>query len=287
MRKIQLSLLRGVCQTPAYVAVAKGYFSDEGLDARISIAATAWLIPHMLATGQADFAIIPWTRAATQSAGDVPLVVCAGSGIEEAAIVMRRELRPSDVRRVSLPREGGMKDLTAMGLLHSLGWDSVEILRQPSGDGSIISLFGQGVDAASMVEPYATMLDLMKVGTILKRTGDVWPGAPGCSLTTPATLRAADPALVAAVVRAHVRGVRFVHEHPDETAEIASRHIGVHARFIRQALDVNRPDENAVRHAESMQKVLKLMIEVGYLRAMPPTFVDLSFLDEVAAAARP
>lgn len=93
--------------------------------------------------------------------------------MEEAAIVVRKEINPSNVRRVAVPLRGGMKDLTAMALIESLEWKDVEVIRLPSGDGAIISLFGRGADAASMVEPYATMMEALEVGTIVKRTGDV------------------------------------------------------------------------------------------------------------------
>ncbi len=36
---------------PAYVACEKGFMGDEGLQADIEIAATAWLVPQKLASG--------------------------------------------------------------------------------------------------------------------------------------------------------------------------------------------------------------------------------------------
>ena len=184
MKKVRFSLLRGVCQTPAYVAHAKGYFQEEGIDSEINIEPTAWMVPVKLMSGESQFAVIPWTRVAAAEVNDIPLVVIAGSGFEEAAIVVRKNLDITEVKKVAVPLRGGMKDLTAMGLMESLGWKNVDLIRQPSGDGAIISFFGEGVDAASMVEPYATMLEQLGIGRIVKRTGDVWPGAPGCSLST-------------------------------------------------------------------------------------------------------
>jgi ABC-type nitrate/sulfonate/bicarbonate transport system substrate-binding protein len=273
---IRLSVLRGVCQTPAYVAHELGFFRDEGLASRLTVAATAWQVPLQLATGDGDFAVIPWTRVACAEAGDAPLVLCCGSGVEEAAIVIRAGLEPADVRRVAVPREGGMKDMTALGLLESLGWRDVELLRQPSGDGAILALVGQGAEAASMVEPYATMLEALGVGRILRRTGDVWPGAPGCSLATRADR---DPRLVAAVVRAYVRGIAHVHACPGEAADIAARYIGIRADWIARALLANRPDADAIRNQAAMDAVLDLMRRHGYVAHRPSGYVDLRALD--------
>ncbi|MFO7692416.1 MAG: ABC transporter substrate-binding protein [Vicinamibacterales bacterium] len=285
MRTIRLSLLRGVCQMPAYVACEKGFMGDEGLQAEIEIAATAWLVPQKLASGSCQFAVMPWTRVAAAEGEGLPLVLVAGSGFEEAAIVLRHGIAPTEVRKVSVPMRGGIKDLTAMGLIRSLGWDDAEQVRQPSGDGTIIALFGQGADAASMVEPYATMMEGLGVGAVIRRTGDLWPGAPGCSLTTTRPLIQEEPQLVEGVVRAFARGVVFVKDHPDESAEIASRYIGIHSRFIRAALDRNRPDVDAIRNQKAMDDILALMLQLGYITSIPTRYRDLSFLDRVGAGA--
>jgi ABC-type nitrate/sulfonate/bicarbonate transport system substrate-binding protein len=169
---------------PAYVACERGYFREQGIDVQTAVEATAWLVPERLLRGQVEFAVIPWTRVAAANASGEPLVLICGSGCEEAAIVVRRGLAVKDVRSIALPQRGGMKDLTAAGLMSSLGWDEVETIRLPSGDAAILSVAGGGADAASMVEPYATMLEQLKIGTVIRRTGDLWPGVPGCSLVT-------------------------------------------------------------------------------------------------------
>ncbi|MEY2538986.1 MAG: sulfonate transport system substrate-binding protein [Verrucomicrobiota bacterium] len=280
MTEIRLALLRGICQMPAYVAHTK-FFAEHGLQSQISIAPSAWLIPEQLCSGTADFAVIPWTRVAAAEKGDAPLKVICGSGIEEATIVVRNGLTADQVSSVAVPREGGMKDLTAMGLLESLGWtrDRVEHRRFPSGDGAIICLFGNGADASSMVEPYASMMEELGVGYVIRRTGDLWPGAPGCSLTTTAELIERDPELVQRVVNAYVEACAFVSENPDQAAEIAAPFIGVSPEIVRRALHANRPDVNAIRNVKAMEQVLTLMQKLGYIREIPRHYADLRFLD--------
>ncbi len=278
--KIRFALLRGVCQIPAYVAHEEGLFSEEGLDVELEIAATAWLVPRKLAEGECQFAVMPWTRVA---AADEPLVLLCGSGREEAAIVMRKGISEDGVRRVVVPQRGGIKDLTAMGLIRSLGWDEVEVLRQPSGDGAIISFFGEGADAASMVEPYATMMEALGIGRVIRRTGDLWSGAPGCSLTSVRSFVEDDPGTTERVVRAFVRGAELTASDPNRAARVAADYIGVNERFIRAALERDRPDPNAIRNTEAMQGILELMVDLGYVERVPDGFMDLSFLDSVTS----
>jgi NitT/TauT family transport system substrate-binding protein len=258
-----------------------GYFREEGLDMAVEVAATAWLVPQKLESGDCQFAVMPWTRVAAAPPGT--LVLIAGSGLEEAAVVLRIDCPEDQVKRVVIPLRGGIKDLTAMGLIRSLGWDDVEIWRQPSGDGAIISFFGQGADAASMVEPYATMMESLGIGRVMRRTGDLWKGAPGCSLTTTVAFKEHEPEAVAAAVRAFVRGAEFVQQKPDQASEIASPYIGINPRFIREALDHNLPNVDAIRNDGAMQEVMQLMVDLGYVESVPSGFIDLSFLDAAQA----
>jgi ABC-type nitrate/sulfonate/bicarbonate transport system substrate-binding protein len=284
---IRISLLRGICQTPAYAAYEKKFLEQEGVDAEVDVAATAWLVPHKLLRGETQFAVMPWTRVASAEAEGFPFVLLAGSGWEEAAIVLRNGVRENEVKKVAIPQRGGIKDLTAMGLIDLLGWKDVEQVRQPSGDGAIIALFGQGADASSMVEPYATMMERLGVGKAIRRTGDLWKGAPGCSLTTTKDLRNRDPKLVEAVVRAFYRGVAFVRENHEEAAEIASHYIGVNKEFIRESLCRNMPNVDALRSKKAMDDILKLMQRLGYIKNLPTDILDLSFLDRIRDSFEP
>jgi ABC-type nitrate/sulfonate/bicarbonate transport system substrate-binding protein len=285
MDKIVFALLRGVCQLPAYVAHAKGYLRDVDIDAELSIAPTAWTVPQRLVDGEVHFAVIPWTRVAADTSGN-RLTLISGSGFEEAAMVVRNGMAVEQVTDVAVPNEGGIKDLTAMALVQRLGWQDAHIVRMPSGDGAILSFVGEGADAASMVEPYATMLEHLGLGHVIQRTGDVWPGAPGCSLTTTSNIIAEKPDLVQRMVGAYMRGARFADTNRDEAAELAEKYIGISAKIIRKALDANRPNPDAIRNQGAMDQVIGLMIERGYIDKVPSGYKDLSFLDKAEASLK-
>ena len=285
MTTIRFGLLRGVCQSPAYTAFHRGLFAAEGLDVELHIAPTAWMVPEQLLSGDRHFAVIPWTRIAAAERGEAPMKLLCGSGLEEAVMVIRAGLDPLNVRSIGIPREGGMKDLTAMALVDSLGWSHVERLRFPSGDGAIIAFFGQGVDAASMVEPYATMMEAMGLGTAIRRTGDIWPGAPGCSLAASAAFIEREPDVVQRVVRAYVRAIAHVRQDPDDAAACAAPYIGVKAEFIAQGLRVNPPSSDGIRNMATMDRILAFMQTLGYINHIPRDFADLRFLDGVETGA--
>jgi len=266
---------------PAYAAYERGYFRKQGIDIQLAVEATAWLVPGRMLRGEVQFAVIPWTRVVAASVRGEPLVLVCGSGCEEAAIVVRHGLATGEVRRIAIPQRGGMKDLTAAGVMQSLGWDDVETIRFPSGDGAILSLVGRGADAASMVEPFASMLERLRMGTVVRRTGDLWPGAPGCSLVTTAEVVERQPDLVRRMITAFVLGARFVNSDPEQSAKMASRYIGVAPEFIRAALVHNRPNVHALGNEGAMNEVIDLMLKMEYVADRPTSgYKDLSFLEE-------
>lgn len=284
MPRIRFALLRGVCQLPAYVAQKKGFFRDFDIEADFTIVPTAWLVPEQMVRGEVQFSIIPWTRIASCRSIGMPLKVICGSGLEEAAIVVKTGVSRDEVEKICVPHEGGMKDLTAMGFIKKLGWEDRRLVRMPSGDGAILAFLGEGGEAASMIEPYATILKERGIGTIISRTGDVWKGAPGCSLSTTTDFIKDAPEITQHVVNAYVQGEKYARENPDEAAEIAAEYIGVRPLYIREALRHNHPDVNAIRNTGAMDDILDLMLERGYISSSPTDYVDLRFLTEALAS---
>jgi ABC-type nitrate/sulfonate/bicarbonate transport system substrate-binding protein len=287
MDRIAIALLRGVCQLPAYVAHEQGLFAEQGVEARLEILPTAWVVPERLLRGEFQFAVMPWTRVAAASSRGEDLVLICGSGFEEAAIVVRQGLQLDEVQTFAVPQEGGIKDLTAQALVRSLGWQDRRKLRLPSGDGAILAFVGQAADAASMVEPYATMLAEQGLGTVVRRTGDVWPGAPGCSLTTTRRLIREQPDLVRRVVAGFVHGATLTQQQPASAAAIAEPYIGVHQRYIRAALANNQPRIEALFNRIAMEEILSLMHRLGYLEFPPGDYLELAFLREASRAVAP
>ena len=174
-----------------------------------------------------------------------------------------------------------------MALLEQMGWQDAELVRMPSGDGAILAFVGEGADAASMVEPYAAMLEHLGIGRVVKRTGDVWPGAPGCSLTTTARQIEQAPELVERVVRAYLRGAELVERDRERAAQIGATFIGVSAKVVERALESNRPNPNAIRNDAAMGRVLELMKQRGYIDAMPEGYRNLTALDCCTEHAAP
>jgi len=287
---IKIGLIRGICQMPGYVAYEKGFFKDQGLDVSCSVDPTAWILADKLISGDISFGIVPWTRVVSARDRGDDLIVISGSGYEETATVVRRDANINSLselkgKRISLPVEGGMKDLTSQALFKKYGItpQNTEILRLPSGDAAMLALLSGRVDATTNVEPYATMAVELGIGKIIARGKDILPKVPGCSLTTTDRFLQDHPDIVLKFIKAILKAEEFCHEEPEEAAEISSKYIGISAGIIREALRYNQPHTDITGSIDVMMGIVRLMKELGYIENISQEFYDFELLKKAKA----
>ncbi|MDI6889274.1 MAG: ABC transporter substrate-binding protein [Methanocellales archaeon] len=290
MLKINIGLIRGVCQMPAYIAYEKGFFKELGLDVSYSIDPTAWLLPAKLISGEISFGILPWTRTVSARDNRDNLVVIAGSGYEEPATVVRRGAEINSLselkgKRISLPAAGGMKDLTSQALFkkYDITPENTEIIRLPSGDAAMLALLSGRVDATTNVEPYATMAVELGIGKIIARGKDVLPKTPGCSVTTTDDFLRDHSDAALNFLKALLKAEARCNKEPEEAAKISSKYIGIPAGIIREALKYNRPHIDITGSMDAMMRIVKLMMELGYIKTIPQDFCNFELLKKAKA----
>ena len=275
---------------PAYIAYEKGFFRELGLDISYSINAAAWLLPAKLISGEISFGILPWTRTVSARDNGDNMVVIAGSGYEEPATIVRRDsgitcLSELKGKRISLPAEGGMKDLTSQALFkkYDITPENTEIIRLPSGDAAMLSLLSGRADATTNVEPYATMAVKLGMGKIIARGKDMLPKTPGCSITTTDDFIQDHPDTALNFLRAILKAEEFCNKEAAEAAEISSKYTGISAEIIRDALKHNQPHVDITGSVDAMMQIVRLMKELRYIKTMPQDFYNFELLKKAMA----
>ncbi len=282
---IGVGVIRGVCQMPTYIAYEKGFFKEQNLNISLTVEPTAWMLPNKLISGEISFAVMPWTRVVSGRANGDPMVVIAGSGYEEPVTVVRNDANVNDFyelkgKRIGLPNEGGMKDLTSQAFFkkYNITSRNTKILRFPSGDAAILALISGAVDSTTNVEPYATMMVKLGVAKILVRGKDIFPKTPGCSITVTDDYLRNHSDLALKFINACIKAEKFCSTNPDEAAEISSNYIGISAETIREALNYNRPHIDISESVKAMTQVTNLMVELGYIKKVPEDFYNFTLL---------
>lgn len=286
--KIELGLIRGVCQLPAYVAIEKGYFEEKGLDVDYKIDPTAWLVPEQLNNGDLTFSIMPWTRTVSARNEDKDLLVLAGSGYEETAVVVNKKSDIDDLsdlsgKKISLPAIGGMKDITSQKMFekNNISSDETEVYRMPSGDAALISFLSGEVDATTNVEPFSTLAVELGVGEIIARGGDILPKSPGCCVTAKEEFVEENEDVTYNFLAALKEANEFIYDNPGEAGDLGSKYIGVNGDVTEKALKDNKPKLDIRNSVDAMEEVVDEMIELEYVDEKPNKFYDFSYLEKI------
>ncbi len=286
MDEATIKINRGICQLPACIAYEKGFFEREGINVTLEYGLSAWMFEGELLKGEIDFAYIPWTRVAVANIKEKKLMIVSGSGKEEAVIVAKTDL-PEDLNlaknlKIALPIEGGMKDLTGRGMIKSLGLKDYELVRCPSGDSAQTAFIYNSANVSSMVEPYGTALEELGIGKIIKTQKEIWPGSPGCSLTTTYKNCVEKKDLVQRVVNAFVEGAKFAHKNTEEASIIGEKYIIVNRDFVKKSLERgSQPDYKALIDKNPQEEILNFMRKLGYIKERPLEYFTSEFLSNI------
>ena len=215
---------------PAHVAVTKGFFREEGLEPmmvqmRPPVAAPALIngeIHYTMTFGSILNAILQGVPARLLAVitEKPPYYIVARPGIKSIA-----ELRG---KKLAAQARGLSDRVAAEAILESKGVDFKDVqFVTISGDLPVrMSVLTSGLaDAVCLLPPGPVLLERDGY-RIIAGPNDVKVGSPTLGLTVASARLAEKRTEVKRVLRAMIRGLRFVREHRDETVAIMARWLG-------------------------------------------------------------
>jgi NitT/TauT family transport system substrate-binding protein len=268
-----------------YVAEAKGFYREAGVDLRLIPGGPDVIASRLLASGQAQFATMFLATGIERRAGGMPIVHLAQLVQRSALLLVARadsgirEPKDLDGRRVGL--WDNEFQLQPRALFQRLGIRPVMVPQS----GSLTLFLRGGVDAASAMwyNEYHTLLASgLEPGDLrVFFFRDLELNFPEDGIYTLEKTLAQDPALCRAVVAASLKGWEHAFAHPEEALDlvVARRRAAnlptsrVHQRFmlarmrdviLGQAGDtvpplgqLARPDFDRVAETLASQKLIK------------------------------
>ena len=207
---------------PIYVALDRGYFSQEGLDVDMQVLNDNSAIIQTLATNQSQFALTtPDPVIFNAIARDIDIKIVAPSTVNSqtdrpAQFIVREDLldngtvkTESDLRglNVAVPAQSSQwyveKTLSLGGL--TLKDVNVTVIRTPD----VLAAFSsKAIDAAWVPEPVATAINAQGIGKTIRSTGELYPGAVAAALTMSPEFAREHPEAAQRFLNAYVRGAR-------------------------------------------------------------------------------
>jgi NitT/TauT family transport system substrate-binding protein len=240
--KKEINLIEGISSpdfgyVPSYIARAKGFLANEGVDLKIVVMRATVSVPALV-SGEIQFAV--HGSAMTAAMRGAPLkAVFFTYNTSIMQFTVRPEIkRPEDLRGkvVAISSPGGSQDQATRLMLKKLGLDpdrDVKLLAIGDAKARVIGMeTGQITGSANNVDIAA---ELARKGyRIIANSAEVYP-VPFSGMAAHDQFLKKNPELAKKWLRAHVRALLLMRQNPEEAAQIAAKELKLDREVAREA----------------------------------------------------
>ncbi len=247
-----ISVIQGI-STPdfgylaSYVARAKGFLDQEGLDLKIVIMRASVSVPALL-TGEIHFTVAGSAiNAALKGAPFKAIYFSYNTSTFQFTV--RPEVRgPEDLKgKIIAVSSPGASQYHATGLmLQKLGLDPArDVKLLPIGDAKARMIAMETGQVAGSANNPDIAAQLVRRGyRILTNSAEVYP-VPFSGFSVNEEMIRKNPDVIRKWLRAHVRAILFIRQNPDDAAQVAAKEFridpGISREAARQALGFMDP----------------------------------------------
>src|SRR5262249_51132923 len=275
--RIRMGFITSDHYSPCYVARDKRWFEEAGIqpDGK-SLVAGAPLVEG-LASKNLDMGWMGTPGMIAVARGfavkSVMGVALEGSGVLAARPEIKR-IEDLKGKTVGVPVKGSIAHILIWKALKNAKVEltTVRIVEIPDPQGLKISLQRGEIDAISIWEPWATQLELEKVGHVLGLSRKIWPQHQCDFMWVSSAFLEQHPDQVKKSIDAVLRGMHFIGRDFEGSATLVSQALKVPVEVERVAMQ--RQVFTPILQRENIRDQYEFMTEVGILKGDPRPPLD-------------
>ncbi|HZV20428.1 MAG TPA: ABC transporter substrate-binding protein, partial [Hyphomicrobiales bacterium] len=285
---------------PYAVALEKGFFKKRGVDITgfLTSAGGGTSVRNTLA-GDLPYGEVALPAAILAINSGQPLKIING-GVESIADIVwfappaspLNSIKDLTGKKVAFTSPGSVTNMLILMCLKSANIDKKDVQLLPAGDtGAMYSAVMNGaVDTGMTAEPMWSQ-NIGKIKPVFWAKDCAGPAMTQTVGITTIEFAAKAPDKLRAIIAARREGVQYIHDHPDEAAEIVAKAYNGDAKLyrevIRHFIEIGYWGDGRLNYG-GMNKMAEGMLLVGTLKTAPnwSNLADTSFLPADLATAR-
>ena len=263
---------------PLYVAIEKGYYSDEGLDVSIDYSMENDNTV-LVGTGDLQFAIVSGEQVLLARAQQLPVVyVMAWYQQYPVGIVAKTSSGIQNVsdlagKKIGLPGLYGASYIGTIALLDSVGLEQSDVTLDSIGYTQVAALIADQDDAVVIYAANEPLqLDEAGVDYNLFKVSDSIDLVANGLITSESILQN-NPELVEKMVSATVKGIQYTIDHPDEAYEISQLYVenltadneAVQKQVLLNSIEMWKGETIGYSQPSSWENMQDILLKMGLL----------------------
>jgi NitT/TauT family transport system substrate-binding protein len=293
--------------SPLYIARAKGFFAEEGLDVSLLHSTSAQTIGLAVASGDAPIGMTALTAGIYTIAGKGGMKIVAG-GYEEmpgfkglallfnTAVYERGKRKPSDLAgmKVGTTQAGSPQEnqLARLAKKHGFNYGDMTVVPLQTLPNIVSAIKGGQIDATSVPATLAVQIEKSGAAKIVAWMADEVPGQIGGIFANPGTM-SQNPELVTRFLRAYIKAIRFYDrafqqkgadgkpikgDNYDETLKIIADYLEEPAAQVEEGLPYFNPDArlataDLAEQIEAWKSIKQLEPSISLDKVLDPAFL--------------
>jgi NitT/TauT family transport system substrate-binding protein len=229
---------------PAFVALEKGFYQEEGVTVEVSGIFKAG--PEMMSgfgAGSLDMGYVGLAPALVAVANKTARIkVLSQVNKNGSALVVRkdapyRKITDLNKKVIAIPGHATIQDFLIRKALIDAGIENngptIITIKPPE---MIAVLTSDQIDAFIAWEPYPSLAVTRDTARIFRYSKDIWPDHPCCVLVVSTEFMEKNPVQVASLRKAHLKSIAYIENNRQEVIDIGVKFTGMDKRAVALAL---------------------------------------------------